>query len=136
MENSICSEACGSRDKYKKYFCFSNIATCPDPVVKQSYDQVLARLNLHQDHIDEVVYLKENGNDACQKNLPKLSVKAWSKILEDGTDFNDSNLRVALLAAPRHYFPVENEYDPWDITFSRRLAEARLPSECYPPLTL
>eukprot|EP00981_Chlorochromonas_danica_P002360 scaffold453_cov187-Ochromonas_danica.AAC.30 len=95
LEGSICYEACGSKAKYKK-------------------------LHFDEEHLDEIVFLKEQGNVACHRDRPAISFAGWKKLMEEGAqEESEKSLRSDLLSALKGYFPIADDDEPWRISFTK-----------------
>jgi hypothetical protein len=116
LENSICYEACGSKNKYKKYFSFEQMQQCQEPAVLTKWQEILSRLKLTSEHLIEIDYLK----DGCDRSWhPVLTVEDWRKaVMHEGLGAGDFLNRDVLLSALRCYFPVAREHELWPIHFS------------------
>eukprot|EP01039_Chlorochromonas_danica_P002376 gene2376-2608_t len=120
LEGSICYEACGSKAKYKKYFCFTKMSSCSDKDVVENYNRILNRLHFDEEHLDEIVFLKEQGNVACHRDRPAISFAGWKKLMEEGAqEESEKSLRSDLLSALKGYFPIADDDEPWRISFTK-----------------
>jgi hypothetical protein len=110
LERNICLAAAGTYRRYKQYFSIDRIRSVGDDEVKQRLKDELENRALSEDHVIELIYLKEGGYDgSAQLTLPEWvgefasSASAWG---DDNDTLCEMELRRNLLGALRDLNPA------------------------------
>ena len=115
LETHICLDAAGSKSRYYKYYNIARISQSKESKAQEDLTRVLTALNLTEEHLNMLAYLKDNGDIYTHYRRPMLSKAEWISMLTVDDDAC-SECAQELIKALEHYIPCPSDGKPWNIT--------------------
>ena len=114
LERHICRKVAGSRRNYRTFYNFSIIKSDGTNELKVALDEELNALQLDENHVALILFLKETGDNFPRKMLTR---REWDEIIVDEDDTQqDIEEKRNLLVALEVFNPVSSVDNWWIIT--------------------